>query len=279
MLEDGGLRQITHHNDPRFADIELVDGIPIWYPARDGHRIQAWVYQPADFDPALAYPLVIDLHGGSIMQVGYRFEGMAQLLAANGYVVMVPNYRGSSGYGRDHQLANWQRLYNGSDFEDVVDGASHMASLPYIDGDRMAVQGWSYGGGLTTKLITAEPELFAAAISGAGNSYRYGEYGSDIYQAALEKVIGLPWENRAMWQQGSPFDDVAKAVTPTMFVSGEKDWNVPVTNSERMYQAMKRLGRETLLVVYPGQPHVILVPRYEQHRLEMYLDWYRKYLR
>jgi dipeptidyl aminopeptidase/acylaminoacyl peptidase len=277
-VTDGGLRQLTHHNEQRYNDIELVDGEPIWYPTRDGYKIQAWVYKPADFDPTGKYPLVIDLHGGSVMQVGYRFEGMAQLLAANGYVVMIPNYRGSSGYGRAHQKANMPHMYNGDDYRDVADGARYMASLPYIDGERMAVQGWSYGGGLTSKLITAEPDLFAAAISGAGVSLRYGEYGTDIYQAAVPKILGLPWENRSLWQRDQAFDNIGRATTPTMFVHGEKDWNVPVSNSERMYQAMRTLGRETLLVVYPNQPHALQVPRYEEHRMEMYLKWYGKYL-
>lgn len=278
MLEKTGMRQLTNHNETRYADIEMVDGEPIWYPARDRKKIQGWVYKPANFDANKKYPLIVIVHGGSIMQIGYRFEGMAQVFAANGYVVMLPNYRGSSGYGRKHQLANWSKNYDGKDYRDVADGARHMASLPYINGDRMAVQGWSYGGGVTNKLITKEPKLFAAAISGAGQSLRYGEYGHDQYQAATEKMLGLPWENRKAWNKGAAFHDIANAVTPTMFVVGESDWNVPASHSERMYQAMKRLGRETLLVVYPGQSHMIEVPRYEQHRFEMYLSWYKKHL-
>jgi len=278
VLENNQFRQLSFHNEDRYADIELVDGEVIWYPTRDGQKVQAWVYKPADFDSDKKYPLIIDVHGGSVMQIGYRFEGDAQLFAANGYVVMKPNYRGSSGYGRKFQTANWPKLYGGPDYQDVADGARYMAFLPYIDADRMAVQGWSYGGGITNKLITKEPELFAAAISGAGVSLRYGEYGTDIYQAAIEKVLGLPWENRESWIKDGAFHDIANAKTPTMFVHGEKDWNVPVTNAERMYQGMKRLGRETLLLIYPNQPHVLMVPRYEEHRLEMYLKWYAKHL-
>jgi dipeptidyl aminopeptidase/acylaminoacyl peptidase len=278
ILEGGELRQITHHNEAYFADVHFSEPEEVLYESSDGKQIQAWLYKPRDFDTANTYPLVIDIHGGPVMQFGWRFEDMAQLLAANGYLVLCPNIRGSSGYGLAHQLGAWKVMGAGIEMDDVKAAAEHLCERPYVDSDRVAIQGWSHGGGVTMLAITRMPDMFAAAIAGAGTSSRLFSYGTDLYQAVTEKMYGTPWEHPDEWSGNDAFADVAKAKTPTMFVSGERDYNVVVSNSERMYQAMKRLKRETLLVVYPGEAHVIQSPKYEHHRLNMYLSWYEKHL-
>jgi len=220
LMDKERLQQLTHHNEKYFADIELIRPEEIWYESSDGVRIQGWLFKPHGFDETKSYPLIFDIHGGPIMQFGYGFEDMAQFLAGNGYMVFQPNIRGSSGYGRDHQLGVWHD-FGGQEMEDVVQAVNYLVKRPYIDSKRLAIQGWSHGGGVTNHAITKYPDLFAAAISGAGISSQLVEYGHDMYQSMMEKMYGLPWENSDIWQGSEPFDLVKHAKTPTMFVTGE----------------------------------------------------------
>ena len=138
--------------------------------------------------------------------------------------------------------------------------------------------GWSYGGILTNQVI-ARDRRFKAAISGAGQSNALAGYGTDQYVREYEAELGKPWENTEAWLRVSfPFFHADRIVTPTLFLCGEKDFNVPLLNSEQMYQALKSLGRETQLVIYPGEFHEIRRPSFERDRLERYLGWYRRHL-
>jgi dipeptidyl aminopeptidase/acylaminoacyl peptidase len=104
-------------------------------------------------------------------------------------------------------------------------------------------------------------------------------FGHDHYQLGNEREWGLPWESRAVWEELSPFNSIEKVVTPTLVMGGEQDWNVPIQNSEQLYQALRRRGVPTQLVVYPGQPHGLRVPSYQKDRLERYLSWYDKWVK
>ena len=138
--------------------------------------------------------------------------------------------------------------------------------------------GWSYGGILTNYVITST-DRFAAAVSGASDALWVANYGHDHYQRWYEAEFGLPWENRELWERLSPYNKVEKIVTPTLWIGGEEDWNVPIQNSEQMYQAMKRLGRQTRLVVYPGEHHGIKRPSYEKHMYDQFVGWFDGHLR
>lgn len=133
---------------------------------------------------------------------------------------------------------------------------------------------------LTNHVIT-KTDRFKAAITGASATLYVSNYGHDQYQRWWESELGLPWkkENRELWDKLSPFNYVENIVTPTLIVCGEKDWNVPVVNSEQLFQALKRLGRTAELVVYPGEHHGIQTPSYLKDRFERYLDWYSKYVK
>ena len=104
-------------------------------------------------------------------------------------------------------------------------------------------------------------------------------FGHDHYQLANEREWGLPWETRELWEELSPFNSIDKVVTPTLVMGGEQDWNVPIQNSEQLYQALRRRGVPTQLVVYPGQPHGLRVPSYQKDRLERYVAWYDKWVK
>jgi len=146
------------------------------------------------------------------------------------------------------------------------------------DPDKLGVGGWSYGG-ISTDFIIAQTTRFKAAISGAGEALNTSFYGHDQYQRDYETELGRPWENHALWDKLSPFYKVANITTPTLFMGGDIDWNVPILGGEQLYQAMKSLGRETQLVVYPGEYHEFKAPSHLKDRLERYLAWYAHYVK
>jgi len=148
----------------------------------------------------------------------------------------------------------------------------------YSDPDRLGVGGWSYGGILTNYVIT-QTDRFEGAITGASEVNYVANYGHDHYQQEWEAELGLPWENREGWERISPWNNVDKIVTPTLVMGGKEDWNVPIQNSEQLYQALKRRGIDTQLVVYPDEGHGISRPSFQRDRYQRYLDWYDRTVR
>ena len=192
-------------------------------------------------------------------------------------MVVRSNPRGSSGYGRDFCFA----LYQGDgtkDSPDVLAAVDHAIELGYADPDRLGVGGYSYGGILTNHIIT-QTDRFKGAVSGAGTGLDLANYGHDMYQRWWESESGLPWETREFWDGVSPFDHIQNVTTPTLFACGEKDWNIPVQNSEQMYQALRRRGITTRLVVYPGEHHGGWTMPHQKDFLERRLDWYDQYVK
>ena len=232
---------------------------------------------PTGFREGRRYPTLLRIHGGPNGMYGVGFNIEAQILAANGYLVLITNPRGSSGYGREFGFALWQK-WGIPDFEDVMAGVDHVIDQGWADLNRLGVGGWSYGGILTNYVIT-KTDRFKGAISGASMGLLVANFGHDHYQLGNEREWGNPWENRQIWEDLSPWNDIANVTTPTMFMGGESDWNVPILNSEQMYQALKRRGIDTRLVVYPGQPHGLRIPSYNVHRYKEYLAWYDKYVK
>lgn len=273
----GKLRQLTSVNNALMAQLRLADVEEIHPKSKDGTEIEGWIYKPPTFTPGMKYPLLLRIHGGPASQYDASFNYEAQLFAANGYVVVTMNPRGSTGYGQKFTTAIWADWGN-KDYEDVMAGVDDAIQKGYADANRLGVGGWSYGGILTNYTIT-RTERFKGAISGASLGLVPAMYGHDHYQLHYEIELGLPWKNRAVWDKLSPFWNVEKITTPTLWICGEKDWNVPVHNSEQMYIGMKRLGRETQLIVYPNEHHGISRPTYQKDRFERYLAWYDKYVK
>lgn len=277
VLESGKLRQLTTVNTEFLSGVRLAQVKDVTFPSWDGTEIEGFIYLPPGYDQSLRYPTLLRIHGGPVSQYSHSFSFDAQLFAAHGYVVVMTNPRGSSGYGQDFSRAIWADWGN-KDYEDVMAGVDYAIEQGYTDPDRLGIGGWSYGGILTDHVIT-KTDRFKAAITGASEVLYVANYGHDHYQLQWEKELGLPWENRDAWERISPFNKVEDIVTPTLIMGGEDDWNVPIQNSEQLYQALKRLGRETQLVVYPGQAHGLRVPSYQKDRLERYLAWYDKYVK
>jgi len=278
LLGTGQLAQRSFTNREWLAPLQLGDVVDVQFSSRDGTEIEAFITRPPGFVAGRKYPTLLDIHGGPQSQDDWGFSFDHQLWAANGYLVISPNYRGSTGYGREFCLGIWQD-WGGPDFEDVMAAVDHAIGLGWADPDRLGVLGWSYGGMLTNHVIT-KTDRFKAAATGASATLYAVNYGHDQYVRWWEQELGFPWEPeaRAIYERMSPFNFVQNVTTPTLVLGGEKDWNVPIINSEQLYLALKRLGVETELVVYPGEFHGIDKPSHAQDLYQRYLDWFARHL-
>lgn len=277
VLRGGEPRRLTAVNDEFLKQVRLAEVEEAHFKSKDGTEIEGLTYKPAGFAPGLRYPAILWIHGGPVSQFAHRFQFFPQLFAANGCVVVTVNPRGSSGYGQDFSAAIFA-AWGQKDYEDVMAGVDHAIAQGYADPDRLGIGGWSYGGMLTNYTIT-QTTRFKGAVSGASLGLAAGNYGHDHYQRDWELELGLPWRNREVWDRVSAFWKVEKITTPTLWMCGEKDWNVPAVNSEQMYQAMKRLGRDTEMVIYPGEHHGISKPSYQLDRLNRFLAWYERWVK
>jgi dipeptidyl aminopeptidase/acylaminoacyl peptidase len=275
----GGLRRLTHANDAFLKTITLGRVERFRATGRDGTEVDGFLTLPPGHTPGRKVPAILRIHGGPADQYSTAFELQWQVLAGHGYAVVAANPRGSTGRGTAYSRAIWADWGN-KDYEDVMAAVDHAVAAGVADPDRLGVGGWSYGGILTDYVIT-KTGRFKAAVSGAGIANYLAGYGTDHYQYEYEVELGLPWKTRDLWLGlSSPFFDVEKVETPTLFLCGALDLNVPLLNSEQMYQALRRVGRvETELVVYPSEWHDIETPSVQKDRLERYLAWYDRFVR
>ena len=276
-LPGGKLTQITHTNDALMNQLKLTHGEYVRFKSKDGTVVSGYLYKPTDYASGKKYATILRPHGGPVWAYYAEFDHLPQLLAANSYAVLFPNPRGSTGYGQKYTQAIWADWGN-KDFQDDMAMVDYAIEQGIADPDKLAVGGWSYGG-ISTDFIITQTGRFKAAISGAGGALFASSYGHDHYQRDYEAELGHPWENKAVWEKVSPFYRINTVTTPTLFMGGEIDWNVPILGGEQMYQALKRLGRTTELVVYPGEYHEFKAPSHIKDRLERYLAWYGHYVK
>ncbi len=274
----GKLEQRTFTNQAVLSSLQLGAVEKVQFSSKDGTPIEGFVIKPVGFVEGQRYPAILDIHGGPQSQYDYSFQFEAQLYAASGYLVIHPNPRGSTGYGEAFCLGIW-RDWGGPDFEDVMAAVDYAIAQGWADRDRLGVTGWSYGGILTNHVIT-KTDRFKAAITGASSTLYVASYGHDMYQRWWEQELGYPWEPEARerYERISPYNKVKNIKTPTLIMGGEEDWNVPIINSEQLYLALRTLGVETELVVYPGEYHGIDTPSHAKDLYERYLDWFGKHL-
>jgi len=281
--ENDQLNKLTNINEGILNTVEKASMEKIHFKSEDGAKIEGFVIKPPGFDPSLKYPAILWIHGGPVLQFEYGYTNLylfsdaPAIFSANGYVTILINPRGSSGYGQafsESIFADW----GNKDYQDVIAGVNYVVDMGYVDPNRLGVGGWSYGGVLTNYVIT-KTDRFKGAISGASEALYRADYGHDQYQLAWELELGLPWENEEAWERISPFNQVVKITTPTLWMGGSDDWNCPILNSEQMYQAMKRLGKVTQLVIYPGEHHNPQRPSFIKDRLERFLQWFDKYVK
>jgi len=284
-LEEGRLRPLSAHNQPLFAELTLGSVEDITFKSRDGTVIHGQQVVPPDFVRGRRYPTIVWIHGGpngqddhSLELEGYGPPLERQLFATHGYVVLAINYRGGSGRGAQFArsiVGDWGH----KEVEDLLAGVDYAIAAGMADPARLGVGGWSYGGLLTDYTIASDPR-FKAAIAGAGSGNQLSTYGTDEYVLEYNAELGPPWRTTAAWLKVSyPFFHADRIRTPTLFLGGDRDFNVPIAGGEQMYQALRTLGIPTQLIVYPGEYHVLTRPSFLVDRSRRYLEWMDRYLR
>jgi dipeptidyl aminopeptidase/acylaminoacyl peptidase len=277
-LEKGALRRLSHQNDEWIEKVQLGTTEELTSTSKDGTEVHSLVVKPASYKAGQKYPALLRIHGGPNGQDAHSFNFDRELFAAHGYVVVAVNYRGSNGRGNAYQKAIFADWGN-KEVMDLLGAMDQVQKMGLADPERLGIGGWSYGGILTNYTIATDTR-FKAAFSGAGSSNQITMYGTDQYITQYEGEIGPPWKAQDLWIKISyPFFHADRIRTPTLFMGGEKDFNVPITGSEQMYQALRSLGVDTQLVIYPNQFHGISIPSYKKDRLERNLAWYAKYLK
>jgi len=277
-LEGGSLRKLTHHTDALMAELQLGEVQDMRFKSRDGTAIHGLLVKPPGYAPGRRYPAVLWIHGGPDLQDQHSFsfddyQFKRQLLAAQGVVAFGINYRGSSGRGDAFSraiFADWGH----KEVEDLTAGVDDLIARGLADPARLGIGGWSYGGILTDYMIATTPR-FKAAISGAGMANPLASYGTDEYSIQYVHELGAPWQNSAVYLKlAYPFLHADRIRTPTLFMGGDRDFNVPIGGGEQMYQALKTLGVPAQLIVYPGQYHTLTRPSFLKDRAERMAGWY-----
>jgi dipeptidyl aminopeptidase/acylaminoacyl peptidase len=277
-LEGGTLRRLTHQNDAWLGELQLATTDDFTSTSKDGTIVNGLMVKPAGYAAGQRYPMILYIHGGPNGQDDYSFCFDCEYFAANGYVVLAVNYRGSSGRGSAFQKAIYGDWGN-KEVVDLLGAVDRAVAMGVADPNRLGIGGWSYGGILTDYTIATDTR-FKAAVSGAGSALQLSMYGVDQYIFQYENELGVPWKSRELWVKISyPFFQADRIKTPTLFLGGEKDFNVPLIGSEQMYQALKSQGIDTQLVIYPGQFHSIRQPSYARDRLDRYVKWYDAHLK
>jgi len=277
-LENGNLRRLTKVQDDFISSVNLSAVQKIVSTSKDGNKVSNLLFTPPGSD-GKKMPAVFYIHGGPVGQDDYGFDLTRQMLAANGYAVIAVNYRGSNGRGIAYSKAI-EADWGNKEVLDILGAADQLAKDGIIDGNNMGIGGWSYGGILTDYTIASDTR-FKAACSGAGSAMQLSLVGVDQYITQFENEIGYPWKDKNIEKYlklSYPYLKADRIKTPTLFLTGEKDFNVPAVGSEQMYQALRALGIPTELIVYPGQFHGITNPAYQKDRLERYNKWFDRFI-
>jgi dipeptidyl aminopeptidase/acylaminoacyl peptidase len=248
----------------------------------DGTTVEGLLYYPLDYQEGKRYPLAVQTHGGPQASDKYGFGGaqnFVPVLAAKGYAVLQPNYRGSTGYG-DEFLRDMVGHYFQNAHLDVMTGVDALIARGIVDPDRMVKMGWSGGGHMTNKIITIT-DRFKAASSGAGAANWVSMYAqSDVRTYRTPWFGGTPWQKNApidAYWNNSPLKDIANVKTPTIFLVGQNDVRVPSPQSVEMYRALKSNGVPTHLYIAPREPHGWAELRHVLYKMNVELAWFEKY--
>ena len=276
-------KQLTHQNDSILANVEMNAPETFWFESTDGTRVEAMLLRPPNFDATKKYPLLVVLHGGPQTMFsnawGYRWN--PQVFSAAGYVSLMINRRGSTGFGQkftDEITNDW----GGKAYQDVMKGIdATLAKYKFVDGTRMAAAGGSYGGYMADWIATHNGR-FKAIISHAGVYDKVSMYATEELWFEEHDTQGTPWTNPESYRKWAPVTyagELGKYKTPTLVIAGERDYRVPYTQSLEFFSALQRQGVPSKLVVFPDEGHWILKPQNAQFWYKTFLDWLAAYLK
>lgn len=276
-LEKGVQRPISNHNQ-WIREVAMGSVEDFSSRSLDGTEVHGLMIKPPGYRAGQRYPTLLWIHGGPNLQDEHTFRMERHLFSACGYVVLTINYRGSAGRGSAYQKAIYADWGN-KEVQDLLGAVDEAVKMGVADPNRLGLGGWSYGGILTNYIIATDTR-FQAAVSGASSSLFLSMYGTDQYIKQYERELGPPWKNKDLWIKLSyPFFQADKIKTPTLFLGGTRDFNVPIAGVEQMYQALKSLNIPTQLVLYPDQRHSLGPLSYQRDCYERYVAWFDKYLK
>ena len=281
--DGSNVRQLTHHNDAILASLEMNPSETFWFDGAEGTKVEAMLIRPPKFDARKKYPLLVLLHGGpqTMWSNSWGYRWNEEVFAASGYVMLMINRRGSTGYGQkftDEITNDW----GGKAYLDVMDGVDYaLKKYPFIDGTRMAAAGGSYGGYMADWIATHNGR-FKAIISHAGVYDKVAMYATDELWFEEHDMQGTPWSNPDSYRKWAPVSyagQLGKFKTPTLVICGERDYRVPYTQSLEFFNALQRQEVPSKLVVFPDEGHWILKPQNAQFWYKTFLDWLALYLK
>ncbi len=270
------VNKLTDVNGDVLLGRQLGEVEEIWYPSVDGLEIQGWIVKPPDFDPTKQYPLILAIHGGPHGMYGVGFNFAWQNHAANGYVVLYSNPRGSSGYGSAFGNAI-KRAYPGMDYDDLMTGVDTIINRGYIDTDNLFVYGGS-GGGVLTSWIVGHTDRFAAASANYPVTNWLSFVGTTDGSSWYRNFDKLPWEDPSEHLRRSPLMYVGNVTTPTMLMTGEDDLRTPISQTEEFYEALKLRKVPTVMIRFKSEWHGTSSKPSNFMRSQLYLrEWFKKH--
>jgi dipeptidyl aminopeptidase/acylaminoacyl peptidase len=281
--DGSGARQITHQNDAILASLEMNPAETFWFAGAGGTRVQAMLVRPPKFDAKKKYPMVVILHGGpqTMWENAWGYRWNPEVFSAPGYVTLMINRRGSTGYGQkftDEITNDW----GGKAYEDVMKGVDYvLGKYPFVDAARVAAAGASYGGYMADWIAT-HTGRFKAIVSHASVYDKVSMYATEELWFEEHDMQGTPWSNPESYRKWAPVTyagELGKFKTPTLVIAGERDFRVPYTQSLEFYTALQRQGVPSKLVVFPDEGHWILKPQNSQFWHKTVLDWLATYLK
>ncbi|MCB9006418.1 MAG: S9 family peptidase [Ardenticatenaceae bacterium] len=281
-LASNETKTLTRFNNTWLAEIENGRIEEVWFKGKDGTDLHGWIMTPPGFDPSQKYPSILEIHGGPQTQYGRAYFHELNLLAAQGYVVYWSNPRGSQGYGEAFAGAIYN-CWGTVDFDDVMAWADYVEKLPYIDTTRMGVTGGSYGGYMTS-LIIGKTDRFKAAVAQRVVSNFISFHGTSDMNIGSEFLFGAekaPWDDLENYWRQSPIAYIGNAKTPTLLIHSESDLRCDKEQGEQIFVALKKLGVDTELVLFPEESHGLSrIGRTDRRieRLSHMLRWFATYL-
>jgi dipeptidyl aminopeptidase/acylaminoacyl peptidase len=270
-------QKLTDFN-PQAKNFSLGDVEVVRWKGADGLDIEGILIKPVGYTAGTRVPTILQIHGGPYGQFSYNFNARNQIFAGHGYAVLMPNPRGSTGYGNKFTTAN-VRDWGGKDFQDIMAGVDEVIKRGVADQDRLAVMGGSYGGFMTFWTIT-QTDRFKAAIGHAGISDWYSFFGQSDIPGLMEYGFGgTPWTAREWYERWSPIRYVERVKTPIMITHGEQDRRVPIQQAEELYRALRKRGVEVTFVRFPREGHGITEPNHVIDLVHRQIEWFDKHLK
>ncbi len=270
----GAAVPLTHLNDNLLAQYQLTSLEDFWVTGAENTQVQSFLVKPPNFDPTRKYPVLMLIHGGPQGEWGesWTYRWNAQIFAAAGYVVVMPNPRGSIGYGQkftDDINQDW----GGKPFDDITAVTDHVAKLPYVDPDRMAAAGGSYGGYMIDWML-GHTDRFKAFVTHAGvYDLREEAQSTEELWFPLWEFGGMPWDNQEVYDKWSPSHFVKDFKTPTLVITGELDFRIPYTQALELYTALQMRKVPSELLVFPDEGHWVLKPQNSELWYKTFLSW------